>query len=89
MQCEKENGIVDGKRVEGLFEIGPDRRPLRIEVSFKRTLMREQLLDADVVNRAVRSPEPAQRVAEGAHDVLSRRNGDVALIAGTAEEDDD
>src|SRR5258708_29878724 len=89
MKREKKDGILDRKRVEGLFEIGPDGRPRRLEIVREGVLVMQQIVAMDVVYRAVRSPEPGQRCIERANDVLRRCYRDVPLIAAAAEENDD
>ena len=88
VQPEEEEGVVDGKRVEGLLERRPRRRPRRLVVELEGALVREEVGEGDVVDGAVRRPEPSQDVAEGADDVLRRGDGDVALVGAPAEEDD-
>src|SRR5688572_25090836 len=58
--------------------------------------MTEQILDGNVVNPPVRRPEPGQRMQlsarlrarQRANDGLGRSDGDMALVARPAEEDD-
>ena len=56
-----------------------------MKIDFERTLMREQIVDRNVVHRPIRCPEPRQRIAERAYDVLCRGHRDVALVGGAAE----
>jgi len=88
MHRENESRILDGQRVEGLLQIGPDRGPSRIEIDLERTLVSQQVAGSDVMHGAIRRPEPAERRSEGLHNRLGGRDRDVPLIRAAAEEDD-
>ena len=88
VEREEENGIIDRQRIERHLQIGPDGRPRRLEIVDERIRMHQQFVAIDVVHRAIRRPEPRQRRAERAHDVLRRGNGHMAFIATPAKEND-
>src|SRR5207237_5510077 len=60
----------------------------RDEIGVERILMSDHFVDGDVVHFAVRRPEPRERAGQRAEDVLRGRDGDVALVAASAEEND-
>ena len=86
MKREQEHRIVDRQRIEGLLEIGKDRRPRRDEVGHERPLVREHLEHRHIVNRAIGRLKPRQTISvERAKHVLRGRDGNVALVGGAAE----
>ena len=85
VKSQQEHGIVDRQGIEGLFDVRPDRRPLRLKIDLKWALMREKIIDGDVVNRAVRRPEPGEWRTECTDDVLSRCDRHMPLVGRAAE----
>ena len=85
MEREQEHRIIDRQGIEGLFDVRPDRRPLRLKIDLKWALMREKIIDGDIMNRPVRSPEPGEWRAECTDDVLSRCDRHMPLVGRAAE----